>query len=448
MKKIMILGLAAFFLPALFACQGKGRQPHEINWQDGEVMAVAFLGYYDSIGDFEASPSYVRLSQAFPQIVGATPVSTPLGREIYLLVPRDPDATLAVNEAGEYITDDNRRVYYRSERGNPVLLFCNWSETDTQVNCTDNSGHSIQYYPSIDGQTGALKTLADGTVRDISLPIPAPMDGYTAGSYGADAEGGDLGFRIRLQAGRPVLTIAPDHLDVFGIDPDEVILPFGDNEFRGINGLCKGVFMGEIGQDYNPIVFVVMEDGGVKMCSLFYSLRRGEPQFSALLPGLKDVTGFEVGSGGGWDDDESGQSFFEYGTTYALDARGERTEMTCFLDSGTYRAEDARYYYEVELSPDWNYRLYCIDKVDYSPHETYFGSFRTIGWNGPECKFEFHRRQRMENTGEDFSYDYKPVSGSFSAEILDEGYKVDLSGSDVFAPGTMFSQGMVMDAAG
>ena len=100
MKKTFILGLAALLLPALVAC-GSGQQngAGQIKWEDDNLLAVAFLGYYDSFGAFENSPSYVSLTKAFPQIVEAKQVLAGIGRELYLVVPRDPMATLAVDPA-------------------------------------------------------------------------------------------------------------------------------------------------------------------------------------------------------------------------------------------------------------------------------------------------------------------------------------------------------------
>ena len=221
MKKALILGLAALMLPALVACGG-GRQAggDQIKWQDDNLLAVAFLGYYDSFGAFENSPSYVSLTKAFPQIVEAAQVEAGIGRELYLVVPRDPMATLAVDEDGEYVTDDNRRVFYRSEAGKPVLLLNNWYEENSLVVCTDNQGRTTLYTPGIDDR-GAVKLPKDDSVLDISLPMPKPMEGYTFCDYGDDGDGHDFGIRLSLKAGQPILTSSAAPLAYFGFDGDK-----------------------------------------------------------------------------------------------------------------------------------------------------------------------------------------------------------------------------------
>lgn len=429
MKKTIILGLAALLLPALVAC-GSGQQKGDgqIKWEDDNLLAVAFLGYYDSFGAFENSPSYVSLTQAFPQIVEAKQVLAGIGRELYLVVPRDPMATLAVDEDGEYVTDDNRRVFYRSEEGTPVLLLNNWYEENSLVVCTDNEGRSTLYTPGIDDK-GALKLPKDGSVQDISLPMPKPLKGYTFFDYGEGFDGNSFGISVRLQAGQPVLTSSAEPLAAYGFDEESVVLADGDKVFEGINGRCKGVFLGTIGQDYNPVLCVVMEDGGVKTCSIFYAIHHGGPELGCALPGLKDVTGFESGGGGGWED-ENGEMFYEYQTIYALDARGGRTEIPHFLESGVYYGRDDTYMYELTLTPDWNYDLFCISLEDYSPHEGYHGSFRETEWTDEYQAYDFTRVYRMWAGDEDFEYDYKSVSGTARALVKDITYELHLTGSD------------------
>lgn len=450
MKRLLYLGLAALLLPALVACKGGGQQT-EIVWQDGEVMAVAFLGYYDSFGSFEASPSYPRLSKAFPQIVEAAQVVCGLGREIYLVVPRDPMATLAVNEAGEYVTDANREVFYRLEEGKPVLLLNNWYETNSQLVCTDHEGRSVTYSPAIDPESGVLVRPADGSVHDISLPLPKPMEGYTFFDYGVDFDDRSLGIQVSLKAGQPILTSASGPLTFIGFEEDSIVLADGDKVFEGINGLCKGVFLGTIGQDYNPVACVVMDDGTLKMCTLFYAMRHGGPELSGVLPGFKDVTGFESGGGGPWEDEESGETLYEYETIYVQDARGGRTELPYFADYGVYLAEDENFRYEVTLTPDWRYSVYQNDAEEYFPYKMFFGSFSEKEAGEDVQRFAFRRAYgtsdiQVEQGDLNYKYDYTPVTGTFTATRRDLSYEVSLTGSDAIPSGTVFQDERLMES--
>ena len=54
-------------------------------------------------------------------------------------------------------TDEVTEVLYRSESGEPVLLFANLDgvayEADTQVFITDNNGNTCEWYPSLDAMS-------------------------------------------------------------------------------------------------------------------------------------------------------------------------------------------------------------------------------------------------------------------------------------------------------
>lgn len=444
MNLLSKLGLAALLLPALVACRGGGQQTG-FAWQDGDVVAVAFLGYYDSFGDFEQSPSYPRLAKAFPQIIGAAQVKAGLGREIYLVVPRDPAASLAVDAAGAFVGADGPEVCYRSEEGRPVLLLNNWSGVNSLIVCTDSEGRSLSYAPALDRQSGRLDKASVPGLRDISLPLPEPVKGLTDFDYGEDFDGNNLGVRVRLVAGEPVVTCHAAPLANIGFDEDNFRLNDGENTVFGLNGLCKGVFLGTIGQDYNPVLCALMDDGTVKICSIFYAVSHGAPVLSGVLPGLKDVTGFESGGGGPWEDKESGETFYEYVTIYALNARGDRTEIPYFPNYGTYYSKDTRYIYEVTLSPDWNYNVVCISRDEYSPQEGFSGSFFEKEPGDSVLEFSFTRNSRMVAGNEGFEYDYKPVSGTFTTVERGLSHEVSLAGSDAFPSGLVFQDERLME---
>ena len=88
---------------------------------------------------------------------------------LYCIVPVDENATVAINrvrwnEATQ--TDEATEVLYRSESGEPVLLFANLDgaayEADTQVFITDSNGNTCNWYPSLD----AMRYLAPCTSED------------------------------------------------------------------------------------------------------------------------------------------------------------------------------------------------------------------------------------------------------------------------------------------
>ena len=79
---------------------------------------------------------------------------------LYCIVPVDENATVAINRVQwneKTHTDEVTEVLYRSESGEPVLLFANLDgiayEADTRVFITDNNGNTCEWYPSLDAMS-------------------------------------------------------------------------------------------------------------------------------------------------------------------------------------------------------------------------------------------------------------------------------------------------------
>ena len=428
MRRLLRIGLVALLLPALFGCQRQ--KPVRIEWAEGERAAVAFLGYYDSFGAFSAAPSFIRLSRAFPQIVEADQVEAGAGREVYLVVPRDPQARLSVYVDDQPGSDEGPRLCHDGEPGAPLLVYGNYYDPDMQVVCRDADGKEVSFVPRVDGR-GAVVLTAGGGVRDISLPFPEPMEGYTSFSYADVFEGRDLGIGVRLDAGRPVLTVHAEPLEEIGFAAEEFALAEGRNEFSGINGLCKGVFLGTYGQDYNPVVYVVMENGDLKKCTVFYSVLHGGPELSEPLPDFKDVVGFE-------------RVVADGESVCALDARGDRKEVPQFSEYGLFLAQDGEDALEAELTPDWRFVLSRYN-ADGSLEEYFTGSFSNVERGDGLDRFRFAVNRSLHRV-EDFVVDERVRKGRFSAREVGLSYEVTLSGADFFKSGTEFRDSRLVGA--
>ena len=126
------------------------------------MFGAAFLGYVeeDSDGDWLSAADQAML-EAYPflaeidenHIIGSTGY-------LYCIVPVDENAAVAINRMQwneKTKTYENTEVCYRSESGEPVLLFANLDgvayEADTQVWITDNSGNSCEWWPSFDAMS-------------------------------------------------------------------------------------------------------------------------------------------------------------------------------------------------------------------------------------------------------------------------------------------------------
>ena len=134
----------------------------------GIMFGVAYLGYVGGLFEegFETGfPQWLwetneAMLRAYPFIgeIDANHMAGGAGH-LYCIVPMDENATVAINRVrwnGQTQTEEITQVLYRSETGEPVLLFANLddipSQADTLVIITDNKGNTCQWYPTLDEQ--------------------------------------------------------------------------------------------------------------------------------------------------------------------------------------------------------------------------------------------------------------------------------------------------------
>ena len=152
------------------------------------IFDAAYLGYVGGLFDegFDKGlPEWLRDNNE--ALLDKYPYIAEIDREhiiggaghLYLVAPTDRNATIAINRVGwseEKSGYEPTEVLYRSESGEPVLLFANLDgtayEPDTAVFITDNSGHTCEWYPSLDAMSYLVPcTAEDGTSlsRDITI---------------------------------------------------------------------------------------------------------------------------------------------------------------------------------------------------------------------------------------------------------------------------------------
>ena len=132
----------------------------------GVMFGAAYLGYVGGLFDegFEAGfPAWLwetneamLLKYPFIAEIDEEHIIGGAGH-LYCIVPVDENATVAINRVQwneKTQTDEVTEVLYRSESGEPVLLFANLDgvayEADTQVFITDNNGNTCEWEPSLD----------------------------------------------------------------------------------------------------------------------------------------------------------------------------------------------------------------------------------------------------------------------------------------------------------
>lgn len=141
------------------------------------MFGAAYLGYVDGLfeEEFEADSSGWLWANSEVMML-AYPFIAELDKNhiignagfLYCIVPVDENATVTINRVQwnqRTKTDEITEILYRSESGEPVLLFANLDgvayEADTQVLITDNNGNTCEWYPSFDAMSYLAPCLSE-----------------------------------------------------------------------------------------------------------------------------------------------------------------------------------------------------------------------------------------------------------------------------------------------
>lgn len=347
-KKIHIAALAAALL--LLGCghggkrgaaEAKAAKPVEIGWQEGDACAVAFLGYYEDYQGLRESAAYETLCRQYPQLKGLGELAVAAdGEELYLIIPRDPMATVTVQaySYGAFIGSKeagDEPILYKSDEGAPLLVRCNESDAtpNTQVTVVGEGGSLVGYSPRIDINQGCVATQQG--VRDASpaktLPQAEPTK-YAMTDYNGERH---TFLTVAIKNGAPMVRFERAMLEYYTSLEERARRSDDFSQWHrvtGLNGIAQQAFVGDIGQDAYPVLMVRTTDGKAHMMALPSRILDNDMRISTPMPGMDDIRGFEEGPGGGWVD-ENGDTNYEYRTIYALDAKGKRHEVAMFENS-------------------------------------------------------------------------------------------------------------------
>lgn len=129
------------------------------------VFGAAYLGYVGGLfeeGFATGFPAWLKENNAdllaeysFVESIDHEHIIGSAGH-LYCIVPEDEKATLSINRIewnSDTLNYDTTEVLYRSESGEPVLLFANLDGDsffpDTQVFLTDSNGNTYEWYPCL-----------------------------------------------------------------------------------------------------------------------------------------------------------------------------------------------------------------------------------------------------------------------------------------------------------
>lgn len=336
---------------------------NELQWSDGVMVAVMFLGYYDSFDSFKASARYGEACNACPQLRDIQSIEAKtIGEELYLLIPRDPMASVAVNEYtfDEYMADapsGNGAILYRSEKGKAILIRCNNSDMfgNTLVNIVDNQGHTTSFSPKRDRYDGSLVLPNDGTIQELRLPMATPIKGYETANY-ADGKA----ISAEIDKGMVVLKADMQKVIELGLtDEDMFRIADGYSKIEGLNGICCGVYFADT---YFPTLYLIMDNGGVKVVDVTNAILTGNLICSDYMPEITDTKSFRTVTYADRPDE-----------VCAIDSKGNERIVPLYtkVNQAGYNAEDGSNTM-IKISSNW--LIYISDyNADYNLKSTRSG---------------------------------------------------------------------------
>lgn len=187
----------------------------------GMTFGAAYLGYVGGLFEEAFATGFPKwLQETNSGMLAEYPFIGEIGGErivgraghLYCIAPVDKNATVAINRVqwnGDTQTEEITEVLYRSESGDPVLLFANLDDVpalaDTQVVVTDSYGNTTSWYPCLDEQFHLVPTIApdgsyipgdfteygwQGVQAELSPWLAANWEGPTALGLAGDAMDG------------------------------------------------------------------------------------------------------------------------------------------------------------------------------------------------------------------------------------------------------------------
>ncbi len=135
---------------------------------NGYICGVVQLGFVEGEATAEdcrkvyENSVYTEDFEFITDIPDENIIDTGYANELYLIIPQDTNASVAVNEW--LMTEENDfmgeagQVFYKSDIGAPILLKCNFSDImpNTVVNIVNSNGRTLQWSPSISLKDGSI----------------------------------------------------------------------------------------------------------------------------------------------------------------------------------------------------------------------------------------------------------------------------------------------------
>ena len=432
-KECLLTMVGVMLLAGGWSCQSKTVKSEAPVEEFEEVDCFAKVKYF---ANAQALNDFIQ-EKDLSEVTACSDALTLSVSQSFLVIPGKDEIKLYIHRAqkDEYgnIEPVADAMLGYGEVGKPISFVSNFEGEDCPivVEAVDGVGRRAYWSPAFDAE-GNLKTNTDFIALEMeTITEPEKKEKQISDKV----ELPQIGMNVVLEDGEV-------YLDIEDIDKFKnyyVSIPYNTPlksqryALEKMSGKCKGIFVGDIGQNFNPVLCMLMENGGVEILDIYHAVTFGNLMTSGLLEGFENMVGFETGGGGAFEID--GQISYAYHTVYAIDEKGKKKEMRYYPTIQPDFYED--YSGDVlRMTPDGKI-VVTVESEDNS-RIRYYGrySMKEIGDKYTLFDVEYQMIEKEDLLNFENGREETNLSGAFQLNTVDHGcyYICPKSGLSFGAP--------------
>lgn len=226
--------------------------------------------------------------------------------------------------------------------------------------------------------------------------------------------------RARLEDGVPSLIVSKKRYEMEKeMFMDEPNLKSGRHQLNNVQGRVIDMFIGDIGQDINPHLWLLLEDRTVQMISLMRFRLTGASFVSDPLPNARDIQYFSYSDPNAPEvtsENEEEEDLLDGCTVYGIDSEGKAYDLCPSFDTGDFICHPEKDPIVGEgylgLGEDWSIHIIVKTKNE---EFSYFGQYWHIADQNLESGYKVGYRltRKRNNLGSGMEEIPCDIEGSF-----------------------------------
>lgn len=327
MKKCLLSIVCTLLMVGGISCQSKTAKAETVEEEVECFAKVKAFATARELSDYASE-------NGIADITACSDALSPEASQSFLVIPGKDEIKLYIHRAqkDEYgnVMPVDEGMLGQGETGKPISFVSNFEGNNCPVvvEAVDGVGRRVYWSPAFDAD-GNLVTDSDfiplGKLQ--SAPV-ATTPQIQESNLKDKVELPQIGVEVVLVDGKVAIDLKDANKFIEHYASLHYFTPLeggGRYFLQKMSGKCKGIFVGDIGQDFNPVLCMLMENGGVEIVDICQTLVFNELWTSGLLEGFDNIVDFYAGGGGEYEAD--GQILFSYNTIYAVDKDGEKHEI-------------------------------------------------------------------------------------------------------------------------